>query len=198
MWMVESSIPTAMMLLSWGWNAKNDDGGGGGMNVVITYKANRFLYILEQPKEFSSNPLRNIYIYLKSHHVEQGDFSSSSRHDIRVVLRESDAWVGLFKVYTRDIVGHEKTTVWLPMLRNSSSSCLHDDKRYLNKTAHIMHWSLSLCLALFYGYLSTRVLLIANPLPEPLNTVKTKCQDSSAGVRIQQPNDLISHATGET
>jgi len=36
MWIVESSIPIAMMLLSCGWNAKNVDAGGGGMKVVIT------------------------------------------------------------------------------------------------------------------------------------------------------------------
>jgi hypothetical protein len=36
--MVESSIPMDIMLLSWGWKARKVDAGGGGMNVVITYK----------------------------------------------------------------------------------------------------------------------------------------------------------------
>lgn len=34
-WMEESSIPIAIILLSWGWNAKNVAAGGGGMKVVI-------------------------------------------------------------------------------------------------------------------------------------------------------------------
>ena len=33
--MVESSIPIAIMLLSWGWNARNVAAGGGGMKVVM-------------------------------------------------------------------------------------------------------------------------------------------------------------------
>lgn len=33
--MEESSMPMAMILLSWGWNARNVAAGGGGMNVVI-------------------------------------------------------------------------------------------------------------------------------------------------------------------
>jgi len=28
-------MPMAMMLLSWGWNARNVAAGGGGINVVI-------------------------------------------------------------------------------------------------------------------------------------------------------------------
>lgn len=43
MWIVESSIPMAMMLLSWGWNARKVEAGGGDMKVVITYKANKSL-----------------------------------------------------------------------------------------------------------------------------------------------------------
>lgn len=34
-WMVESSMPIAIMLLSWGWNARKVAAGGGGMKVVI-------------------------------------------------------------------------------------------------------------------------------------------------------------------
>lgn len=34
-WMDESSMPIAIILLSWGWKAKNVAAGGGGMNVVI-------------------------------------------------------------------------------------------------------------------------------------------------------------------
>lgn len=34
-WIVESSMPMAMMLLSCGWNARNVAAGGGGMKVVI-------------------------------------------------------------------------------------------------------------------------------------------------------------------
>jgi hypothetical protein len=36
MWIVESSIPMAMILLSWGWNARKVEAGGGDMKVVIT------------------------------------------------------------------------------------------------------------------------------------------------------------------
>lgn len=45
MWMVESSIPIAMMLLSWGWKARKVEAGGGGIKVVITCKSKQF-----QPK----------------------------------------------------------------------------------------------------------------------------------------------------
>jgi len=37
MWIVESSIPIAMILLSRGWNARKVDAGGGGMKVVMTW-----------------------------------------------------------------------------------------------------------------------------------------------------------------
>lgn len=33
--MEESSMPMAIILLSWGWNARNVAAGGGGMKVVI-------------------------------------------------------------------------------------------------------------------------------------------------------------------
>lgn len=41
-WIEESSIPIAIMLLSWGWNAKNVAAGGGGMKVVIVCNYWRF------------------------------------------------------------------------------------------------------------------------------------------------------------
>lgn len=33
----------AIMLLSLGWKARKVEAGGGGMNVVITYKSNQFI-----------------------------------------------------------------------------------------------------------------------------------------------------------
>lgn len=70
MWIVESSIPIAIMLLSWGWNARKVEVGGGGINVVITYALwiGKIIIMLQFDK---LSTLSKVQTYLECHHVEQ-------------------------------------------------------------------------------------------------------------------------------
>ena len=70
MCIVESSIPIAMMLLSWGWNARKVEAGGAGMNVVITYKLEQL--IANHLESQFCQSLQDMYVitYLECHHVK--------------------------------------------------------------------------------------------------------------------------------
>lgn len=46
-WIVESSMPIAIMLLSWGWKAKDVAAGGGAINVVIVWKSSKIFLELK-------------------------------------------------------------------------------------------------------------------------------------------------------
>jgi len=129
MWMVESSIPIAMMLLSWGWNAKNVDAGGGGMNVVITCMEDAWSNLLEVWK---MHPNKIVKHYLKCHHVKQWNLATTSRHHIRIILGECNAWNCLLWIGICCIICHDKTAIWLPMVWHNTGCGLLSrmDKNY--------------------------------------------------------------------
>lgn len=54
-WIEESSIPMAMILLSWGWNARNVAAGGGGMNVVIVCNQESMTINITRAVDISNN-----------------------------------------------------------------------------------------------------------------------------------------------
>jgi hypothetical protein len=61
----------AMMLLSRGWKARYVEAGGGGMNVVITYKKLSYKLPVTLTAELNINiPAVSFNAYLECHHVK--------------------------------------------------------------------------------------------------------------------------------
>lgn len=152
-WIVESSIPMAIILLSWGWNARKVAAGGGGMKVVITcqafYKLVSKVSLKTGKSAFKSGRLNQAVsngkagtMYLECHHVEQRNLPPRCWHNIWVILWQSNTRICFFWVTIISFIGHENSICWLPQLRDNRCSGLKRKKWPLGDTGTINRFTL--------------------------------------------------------